>query len=156
MAPAFAGLSFAPASSAARDKTGSCFDDCLGDDSKNLAEWTRGNILDCIDFPPTSSGGVWSAAGGSSWEHQAEPRPSGRVYFAQAMPSLTVGVLLGRGSLSSEALDLLDFFCKDRDCLKQITDDPIVGNIKNRCFRIFVNSHDRSRVFHADEMLDSA
>jgi len=40
-------------------------------------------------------------------------------------------------------LQLFDFFNQDGNCFEEVTDDSIIGDVKNGSFRVFVNSHDR-------------
>lgn len=46
------------------------------------------------------------------------------------------------GFFSSVDTQLFKFFCQQRDDLKQISDDAVVGNFENVSFRIFVNGDD--------------
>src|SRR3954471_16930069 len=43
-----------------------------------------------------------------------------------------------------------------RNNFKQVARDTIVGDLEDRCFGILVDSDNRARAFHADEMLNGA
>ncbi len=48
----------------------------------------------------------------------------------------------------------LEWYRKNISSLKQITDDTIIGDVKDRCFRVFVDRDDRACIFHSDDVLD--
>src|SRR6266542_332908 len=52
----------------------------------------------------------------------------------------------GRAALESLTLELLDFVGQHGQDFEQIADDAVIGNIEDRCFRIFVDSDNRLRV----------
>ena len=46
-------------------------------------------------------------------------------------------------------IDLLEFLFEFRDDFEQVTHQPYIGNLENRCFRILVHRDDGARILDA-------
>ena len=52
--------------------------------------------------------------------------------------------------------DFVNFFIDLRNSLEKIGNQAKIGNLEDRCIRIFVDCDDCFRVFHTGKMLDCA
>ena len=52
------------------------------------------------------------------------------------------------------ALRFFNFLDHNRYGFEKVTDDAVVGDVKYRCFGVFVDGDDRAGVFHPDDVLD--
>ncbi len=57
-------------------------------------------------------------------------------------------------SFIRSAFRLFDLVDQNRNGFEQVADDAVIGDVEDRCFRVFVDRYDRPGVFHPNDMLD--
>src|SRR3974390_2458964 len=61
---------------------------------------------------------------------------------------------IDENNLELNALGLLHFLDQRRHDVEQVSDDSDIGDLEDRCLRVFVDSNNTSRALHTYDMLD--